>query len=198
MLVAALNKQYASREMPLSFNSSKIELIGFDISKSGQKVQKINLNLLVEFLNGNELPQGEKIKNKNTVFRNVRVDAVESFIKRFEVDESVSGTWKKKPILDYLSRMKGLDVPELTDWTVVLYSTQNGNSFSLGEYLAKPLKRKNMNIEMSFRLNSNLTSAADEGLDFFESDLRKIAGDRPLGAIKGTSIGRPEIQKMVC
>jgi len=179
MLVTAINKQYNSRSIKVSFANSYVECNAFDVSDLGRKTQKNNLELVKNLICNSRFPIGKKEKG-NTVFRNINVNLVSNFINNFEHLSDATGIWQKKPLSDYILKMtkKG----ELTNWTVVLYSVSSKlkrEKTQLGQYSAGALQRKNYcGVDKVYTLKSrNLTSANDERLDLSEAEIQEIKDD---------------------
>ena len=122
MLVTALNKQYHSRKLSISYNNSSPQIYSFDLSVRGMEMQEENLIQTKNFIK--LISSSPKITEQklNTIFREISVSDIKDFIKSFHYGKNVVGIWNPKTIVNYITEMNKID--ELTDWTVARSLTQ--------------------------------------------------------------------------
>ena len=181
LMVTALNKQYHSRKISVSYNDSYAQISGFDISKNGLRLQKKNLEIINNFIEKiSKIVPSEKIK-EHRIFRNVEQELIKTFINNFNYDENNAGVWSKDTLINYIKEMNKVD--ELINWSVILFSNSRNNKgtgININEFFSKALIRSNICSSNIMKLkNSALMSAGDQKLDLSDEQINNITTLKP-------------------
>ena len=181
MLVTALNKQYHSKKLSISYNNSTPQIYSFDLSKNGIEIQNSNFKHTEKFIDKiSSYSPNEEIK-LNTIFRNVASDDVKDFIRSFEYGKNVVGIWNTKTIVNYISEMNKIE--ELTDWTVVLFSNSSvkeDRAVKIDKFYSRPLQRNNRMSENIMTISrSNIMNELSERLDFTDVEVNQVKMSNP-------------------
>lgn len=176
MLVTALNKQYHSRKLSISYNNSNPQIYSFDLSLKGIEIQKENLNHVNNFFETLSTKKDSEVIKLNTIFRDVSADDVKNFIRSFHYGDNVIGIWDTKSIVNYISEMNKIE--ELTSWTVVLFSNSSSGpekDINVANFKSRPLMRKNRMSDNIISISrANIMNELSERLDFTEEEVNQI------------------------
>ncbi len=176
MLVTALNKQYHSKKLSISYNNSSPQIYSFDLSKNGIEIQNSNFKYTEKFIDKiSSYSQNEEIK-LNTIFRTVASEDVKEYIRSFEYGKNVVGIWNTKTIVNYIAEMNKIN--ELTDWTVVLFSNSSlkeDKAVKIDKFYSRPIQRKNRMSENIMTISrANIMNELSERLDFTDDEVNQV------------------------
>ena len=136
LIPTARNKMRTSTRVKISFSDGLQQVITFD-----RKFINDNLKLTDEFISS--LGKGEIRSNNKVVFKNVSVDKVLNYLKKYKDCSNYYG-YGHISIANWIKYIENLQAKnELNDWTIVLNSlkSDNGNGMSIGGYtIFKPTR----------------------------------------------------------
>jgi len=193
MMVTALNKRRAAYTMQVGFSASLAMVTAFDLSAEGRKMNDRNQKNIVDFIAGLGEPETE---SRHIIFKNIPADQVIEFVNSFETIKHC-GNFDKKPLTNYIRKLKPKN--ELTDWTVVLFSTSftDRKKVSVGRYTVRTLSRKLIPNDLTLRRVETsrraLVSLGDEKLGLTDEELENLGEDLPDGS--GRTISREDIRR---